>query len=182
MNHSNNQISPIRRDLIIGHLAAAAVTAHILESALPGFGPWFKPGLANTFSLVAFIHLGWRAAAGVTLLRVIAGSLFLGTFLSPTFFLSLSGALGAVGMMGLIYHIPNRLGPVGISLMASLTHMGCQVVAAWFFIIGHNGIFMALPWFLVGSWFTGILNGVLAFLILEKMHRFESIGGRNEQR
>lgn len=161
-----------RRELLIAYLAAAAVAAHLLEAALPGFGPWFKPGLANSFTLVAYFHLGWRAAAGVTLIRLLVGSITLGTFLSPTFFLSFFGATGAVLVLGAVSVWPpsiQGLGPVGVSLLASLAHISCQILAAWLFILGHSGIFLALPWFLLGSWFTGIVNGLLAFLILERL-------------
>ncbi|MBF0371639.1 MAG: Gx transporter family protein [Magnetococcales bacterium] len=167
---------PLRRELLIAHLAAAAIAAHLLEAALPGAGPWFKAGLANTFTLVALFRLGWGAAVGVSLIRVVAGSLALGTFLSPTFLLSLSGAVGALLAMGLMRGVPLlQLGPVGISVMASLAHMSCQVIAAHFLFIGHSGIFLALPWFLAGSWITGILNGILAFLILERLERFRHL-------
>ncbi|MBF0625758.1 MAG: Gx transporter family protein [Magnetococcales bacterium] len=161
--------SRLEADLLAAHLAAAGVAAHVLEATLPGLGPWFKPGLANLFTLVAFFHLGWRTAVAVALIRVVAGSLTVGTFLSPTFFLSLSGALGAVAAMGVGGLLPLGLGPVGLSLLAALAHMSAQVVAAFFLILGHQGLFLALPWFLAGSWVTGIVNGVLAFLILERL-------------
>lgn len=163
-------MTPLRRQLIIAYLAAMAVVAHLLESALPGLGPWFKPGFANVFTLIAFLHLGWHAAVEVSMIRVFAGSLALGSFLSPTFFLSFSGAVGAVGVLGLIRLLPAiSLGPVGLSLLASLAHMGAQVTAAWFLMIRHHGIFLALPWFLLGSWITGLFNGLLAFLALERL-------------
>ena len=171
-----------RRELLIAYLAAAAVGTHLLESTLPGLGPWFKPGLANTFTLVAYFYLGWQAATGVALIRVLIGSIALGTFLSPTFFLSFFGAIGALLTLGLLSllspsnkrELPNThhgLGPVSVSLLASLTHMIFQVLAAWLLIIGHSGIFLALPWFLLGSWLTGIVNGLLTFLILERLPR-----------
>ncbi|MEO5349634.1 MAG: Gx transporter family protein [Magnetococcus sp. YQC-3] len=176
-----------RPELLIAYLAAAAVGTHLLEAALPGLGPWFKPGLANSFALVAFFHLGWKAAVGVTLIRLLVGSIALGTFLSPTFFLSFFGACGAMLVLGMVSLLHsgrrplfsiepsaarnNHLGPVGVSVLASLAHISCQVVAAWLFIIGHSGIFLALPWFLLGSWLTGIVNGLLAFLILERLVR-----------
>ncbi len=168
-DRSHNRLSAPRRELMIAYLAAAAVAAHVLETALPGPGPWFKPGLANIFTLVAFFHLDWRAAAGVSLIRVLAGSLVLGTFLSPTFFLSFSGAAGALTVLGLARYSPAALGPVGVSILASLAHMSAQVGAARSLIIQHDGLLLALPWFLAGSWVTGLLNGLVAFLILERL-------------
>ncbi|MBF0162446.1 MAG: Gx transporter family protein [Magnetococcales bacterium] len=185
----NDAIPQPRRQLLISYLAAAAVGTHLLEAALPGLGPWFKPGLANTFTLVAFFRLGWQAAAGVALIRVLVGSIALGTFLSPTFFLSVSGAMGAVLTLGLLSgrssctaepsaqrRVLGGFGVVGVSLLASMAHISCQVLCAWFLIIGHAGIFLALPWFLLGAWATGIINGLLAFLILERLARFTLLG------
>lgn len=169
--------APLRRRLLIAYLAAAAIAAHLLEAVLPGPGPWFKPGLANIFTLVAFFALDWRAAAAVSAIRVLAGSLALGTFLSPTFLLSAAGAAGAVATLALGGVLPWRLGPVGMSLVASLAHMAAQVTVAAWIVVGHPGLLTALPWFLAGSWVTGILNGILAFLILERFAHPTEGGG-----
>lgn len=163
----------LRKDILVAYLAAAAVAAHLLEATLPGPGPWFKLGLANVFSLVAFFRFGWRAATAVTLIRVLAGSMALGALFTPGFFLSFSGATGAILVLGMVRLVPAGLGPVGVSVLAALAHMFAQIVAAWLLIIGHVGIFAALPWFLAGSWFSGILNGLLAFLLLERLHRHQ---------
>ncbi|MBF0213970.1 MAG: Gx transporter family protein [Magnetococcales bacterium] len=169
-------IPPLRRDLLIAYLAAAAVTVHVLEAALPGPGPWFKPGLANVFALVAFLRLGWRGAMAVTLMRILAGSLALGTLFTPGFFLSFFGGCGALAMLALLRMIPSSgLGVVGISLLAALAHMAAQIVAAWLLIIGHAGILAALPWFLAGSWISGVLNGLLTYLLLEHFDRHHAL-------
>ncbi|MBF0349094.1 MAG: Gx transporter family protein [Magnetococcales bacterium] len=170
MRHLRSKgIQTIRPELYVVYWAAAAVTAHVLESGLPYPGPWFKPGLANIFVLVAWLQLGWRVALGVSMLRVLASSLILGTFLSPTFFLSLSGALGAFMAMAVIDFTRLGAGPVGFSIPASLAHMTAQVVVAYFMILHHPGVFTALPWFLIGSWLTGLFNGWVACLILQRL-------------
>lgn len=169
-------ISRLRKDLLIASLASVAIVAHLVEAALPGPGPWFKPGLANVFTLVAFFHLGWRGAMAVTLIRIMAGSMAMGALFTPGFFLSFFGATGAMLTLGVVQLFPSGLGPVGVSLLAAMAHMIFQTVAAWLLIIGHVGIFKALPWFLVGSWFTGIMNGLLAFLILERLNRHLPVG------
>ncbi|MBF0262502.1 MAG: Gx transporter family protein [Magnetococcales bacterium] len=166
----------LRQDLLIAYLTAAAVTAHLLEAALPGPGPWFKPGLANIFTLVAFFLLGWRAAVAVTLLRILASSLALGILFTPGFFLSLAGGCGAIVLLGLVRLLPDvGLGPVGLSLLAAMAHMAAQSVAAWILLIGHIGILSALPWLLAGSWITGIFNGLLTFLLLEQLERHRQL-------
>ncbi|MBF0310816.1 MAG: Gx transporter family protein [Magnetococcales bacterium] len=166
--------SELRRDLWFGNLAGLAIAAQMLEAFLPGLGPWFKPGLANIFTLVAFSWWGWRAAVAVSLVRVVAASLLLGTFLSPTFLLSLSGACGALLGLGLALVLPWRTGPVGRSLLASMAHMAGQFLMAWLVVVGHPAIFQLLPWFLLGAWITGLVNGILTFLILERLESCHS--------
>ena len=58
--------------------------------------PWVKLGLANLMTLMALVYLGTKEAFIVTLLRVILGSILGGTFLGPTFFLSLVGRLDGI--------------------------------------------------------------------------------------
>ncbi|MBF0152969.1 MAG: Gx transporter family protein [Magnetococcales bacterium] len=170
MKETEQQSLPsIRPELHVVYWSAAAVVAHLLESGLPYPGPWFKPGMANIFVLVAWFQLGWRAAMGVSILRVLASSLILGTFFSPTFFLGLSGALAALSTMGIVAALRLRVGPVGLSIPASLAHMAAQVVMAHVMIIGHSGVLTTLPWFLIGSWITGLFNGLAACFILRQL-------------
>ncbi|MBF0184263.1 MAG: Gx transporter family protein [Magnetococcales bacterium] len=182
-----SRIRQPRQVLWIAYLAAAATGTHMLETGLPGFGPWIKPGLANTFSLIALFRLGYAAAVVVTVVRILVSSLVLGTLFSPTFMMSFAGGSGALLMMALLLPLMDRsqftmngevcsqalnkwlLGPVGVSLLASIAHIVMQLVVAWLLLIGHSGIFFALPWFLFGSWLTGIINGLLAYMILKNL-------------
>jgi len=63
----------------IALLAALAITIHIAESALPTPLPGIKPGLANIITIATLCLYGLRTAAWVLMLRVLAGSLLLGT-------------------------------------------------------------------------------------------------------
>ncbi|MFH0935130.1 MAG: Gx transporter family protein, partial [Pseudomonadota bacterium] len=74
----------------IAKMAAVALGLTVLENAIPTPLPGVKPGLANIVTLIVLARYGWRAAAWVSLLRVVAGSLLFGNFLAPGFFLSLS--------------------------------------------------------------------------------------------
>ncbi|MBF0186934.1 MAG: Gx transporter family protein [Magnetococcales bacterium] len=163
-----------RRALWITYLAAAATVTHLFESTLPGLGPWFKPGLANVFALIALLQWDLGAAVGVTLIRITIGSLTLGTFLTPTFLLSLSGSLAALSAMAFMVRVPIRFGVVGISLAASLAHMSAQVVVAAYVIVGHPALLSILPLFLIGAWITGIGNGYLSALVLERLTWYHS--------
>ncbi|MDQ3796483.1 MAG: Gx transporter family protein, partial [Pseudomonadota bacterium] len=90
------RIQTTRDDYRIAWLAALAITIHIAESALPSPLPGVKPGLANVITVITLLTFGWRAAVWVSLLRVLAGSLLIGSFLTPTFMLSFSGAAASL--------------------------------------------------------------------------------------
>ncbi|MFQ5488479.1 MAG: Gx transporter family protein, partial [Gammaproteobacteria bacterium] len=114
-------ITTTRQDHRIAWLTALAIAIHIAESVLPSPLPGVKPGLANVVTLTVLFLYGWSAAVWVSLLRVLVGSLLIGTFLTPTFALSLSGALASLVVLGLGTLLPGRgLGPVGFALLASL--------------------------------------------------------------
>jgi heptaprenyl diphosphate synthase len=114
-------------------------------------------------TLIALVFLGFRAAVEVTLLRVLLGSVLGGTFLSPTFFLSLAGGLTALCMMGLLYRKRARaFSLVGISVAAAYAHTTAIFICVYFLFIHQSVFFNLLPVFLTFSLVSGILTGLLA--------------------
>ena len=83
----------------IAKLAAFAIVLHMLEAIVPSPLPGVKPGIANIVTLYVLYQYGFGAAAWVSILRVFASSLLMGQFLSPTFVLSLSGAIVSLGIL-----------------------------------------------------------------------------------
>lgn len=154
----------------IAKLAAAALGLTLLEAALPSPLPGVKPGLANIITLVVLLHFGWRSAAWVTILRVIAGSLMLGTFLSPTFLLSISGAVASLAVLGLVQFLPARLfGPVTFSILAALAHFAGQLAVVYFWLIPHTGVAYLIPLFAAAALLFGTLNGLAAATLLARL-------------
>ncbi len=161
-------IQTTRDDHRIAWLSALAVTIHIIESALPSPLPGVKPGLANVITISVLILFGWRMAAWVNLLRVLAASLLIGTFLSPTFILSLSGALASTATFILLSHLPGRgCGPIGYSIATAMAHMMAQFWVAYWLFIQHDGLFYLLPILMTIAFVFGILCGVIVFAILK---------------
>lgn len=153
-------------DRRLAWLAALAIAVHILESALPSPLPGVKPGLANVITLLVLLHFGWRACVWVTVLRVLLGSLLSGTFLSPTFVLSAGGATVAVLALGAAYRggqiFPAwRLGPLGYSVLAAITHMTAQFLIAWALFIQHPGLWQMLPLLLTFAAVFGVVSGLI---------------------
>ena len=168
---------PRDNDRLVAGFAALAIAIHILEAAFPSPLPGVKPGLANVVTVVVLMRYGWATAAWVAGLRVVAGSLLVGTFLSPTFVMSASGAASALAVLGLTWQAGrDDVGAVGYSVLAALAHMGTQVLVARALFIPHDAILKLLPFLLTAALVFGIVSGMIAASVLEILERREAPG------
>ena len=168
-------IQSSEKDHIIAWLAALAITIHIIESALPTPLPGVKPGLANVVTLVALLSWGWRVAVWISMLRVLVGSLLIGTFLTPTFFLSFSGACCSLIGLALVQVLSRKLpalaaGPVGFGVVSALMHMVGQFWAAYWLFIPHKALFHLLPVLMTMALIFGIVSGVIAARVVTNLN------------
>ena len=154
-------VQSTRDDLRIAYLTALAIVIHVAEAALPSPLPGIKPGLANIITIAVLCRFGWRTAAWVGLLRALVGSLLIGTFLSPTFFLSAAGAVASVAVLGLSIRLPG-IGPVGHSVLASLAHMAAQFAVAYQLFVPHPAMLRLLPVLMTAALVFGVVNGLIA--------------------
>jgi heptaprenyl diphosphate synthase len=164
-----------RSDQRIAHLAALAIAVHVLESVLPSPLPGIKPGLANVVVIVVLCRFGFAAAAWVSLLRVLVGALVIGTLLGPTFYLSLTGALGALAALGLGRALPG-IGPIGLAVLASLAHMAAQFATAYTLLIPHPALWKLLPVFMTAALGFGIVSGAITATVLHRLVETEADG------
>ncbi len=156
-------------DQRIARLSAVAIGLSLAEAALPSPLPGVKPGLANIVTLVVLARFGWRAAAWVTLLRVIAGSLLMGSFLTPGFVLSAAGAAASLALLAVALHLPPRwFGPVSHSVLAAFAHIAAQLAVVYGWLIPHIGLAMLAPIFLASALTFGIVNGLIASHLLRQ--------------
>ena len=161
------EVQPSARDRRLARYAAAAIAASLIEAAIPSPLPGVKPGLANIVILIVLARHGWRDAAWVSVLRVIAGSLLAGQFLAPGFFLAATGAVLSLAVLGALQALPWRwLGPVGRSVAAAFAHIGGQLVLARLWLVPHDGLFNLAPVFFAAALVFGIVNGVVADRLL----------------
>lgn len=168
--NNTRQLDSTRDDTLITGFAALAICIHIAESALPSPLPGIKPGLANIITLYVLLSYGWRMAAWVSLLRVLGASLLLGTFLSPTFMLSLAGGLSSLGVLWLATHIPGRpFGPVGYSILAALAHMSAQFFTAYTLFMPHPALLNLLPVLLTTALLSGIFGGIITHTVMQQL-------------
>jgi heptaprenyl diphosphate synthase len=161
-------------DRRIARYAAAAIALTLVEAALPSPLPGVKPGLANIVVLVVLARHGWRDAAWVALLRVVAGSLLLGQFLAPGFLLGLVGALASLAVLAVAVRLPGRwFGPVTASVLAAFAHIGGQLLLARVWLVPHDGVFYLAPVFAASALVFGIVNGLVAARLLKEKNENE---------
>lgn len=183
------EIKTTRDDHRIAWLTALAITIHLLESVIPSPIPGLKPGFANIITIIVLCQFGISMASWVNLLRVVIGSILLGTFLSPTFMLSLAGAVSSL----LILFLASKLnttpaafnnekkknvftanstwafGPMGYSLLAAMAHISGQFVMAYFLFIPHPALWRLFPVLLVFGILLGTVNGIISQNILRRI-------------
>lgn len=161
------QIPTTAEDHRIARLAAFAILLHMIEAVIPSPLPGVKPGIANIITLYVLMQYGFTTAAWVSILRVFAGSLLLGQFLSPTFLLSLTGAICSLLMLSIAKHLPSRyFSVVTFSILAAFAHVAGQLLAVRLWLIPHAGISYLIPVFAIAALFFGLINGLITAKLL----------------
>jgi len=160
----------IRHMLFLSLIVSLAVIFFVIESALPNPFPWLRLGLANIMVMITIVLYGIKDGLLVTSLRSIVGSIVIGTFLGPSFWLSLSGGIASALIMGLIYRFFSSIfSLIGISIFGAYTHSLTQIILVFSFLIQRKEIFYLLPIILFFSLITGFVNGLAAIFFLEHL-------------
>jgi heptaprenyl diphosphate synthase len=163
------QIHTTQDDHRVAKLAALAIGLHLIEAVMPSPLPGVKPGVANIVTLYILYRFDFATAAWVSFLRVFASSLLFGNFLSPTFVLSLSGAMMSLVALYFVQHLPRRyFGPVSLSILAAFAHMLAQLLLVRFWLIPHAGVAYLMPIFMLAALFFGLINGVVTNILLKR--------------
>jgi heptaprenyl diphosphate synthase len=149
-----------------------ASVLQIFETFLmPPVLPGLKIGLANVITVILLYKYSWKYAVFVSVMRTIVSSLFLGTFLTPSFVLSFSGALISSIVMILIIFIPylsRAFSIFGVSVIGSIAHTFTQFIISYYLFIKHSGVFYFLPILLIISIISGLITGYISYKVLGK--------------
>ena len=110
-----------RRIAQIGGLVSLAMVLSYLESLFPVFlaVPGIRIGLANIAIVFALYHLGFRAALGISVVRVVLSALLFGSVISMSY--SLCGALISLAMMAILKR-SGLFGTVAVSVVGGVSH------------------------------------------------------------
>lgn len=166
------QFHTTAEDHRIAKLAAFAIALHMVEAVIPSPLPGVKPGIANIVTLYVLYQYGFATAAWVSILRVFASSLLLGQFLSPTFALSLGGAILSLSVLWLAIRLPKKwFGPITLSILAAFAHIAGQLMIVRLWLIPHAGVNYLIPIFATAALFFGLINGVITAKLIVNYHK-----------
>jgi len=156
----------------VAKLAALAIGLHLIEAVIPSPLPGVKPGIANIVTLYVLYRYDFVTAAWVSLLRVFASSLLFGQFLTPTFMLSLSGAvLSLLALYFGNYLSKKWFGPISLSLLAAFAHIAAQLVVVRLWLIPNAGVAYLIPVFALAALIFGTLNGAVTSALLSSFNQ-----------
>ncbi|MFT7229136.1 MAG: heptaprenyl diphosphate synthase [Methylophilaceae bacterium] len=176
MTRSTISIQTTKADHHIAKLTTLAIGLHVLEAMFPSPLPGVKPGIANIITLYVLVQYGFGTAAWVSFLRVFASSLLLGQFLTPTFVLSLSGALLSLAALWLAQHLPKQyFSLITLSILAAIAHIAGQLLILRLWLIPHAGVSYLIPIFALAAVFFGLINGVIANQLVKKTNKKRAV-------
>ncbi len=169
MTRSIININTTAEDHHIAKLTALAIGLHMLEAVIPSPLPGVKPGIANIVTLFVLYEYGFATAAWVSLLRVFASSLLLGQFLSPTFMLSLSGAVFSLSTLFFAQHLTKKyFSAITLSILAAFAHIVGQLIVVRLWLIPHAGVAYLIPIFALAALVFGLINGLITAKLIQK--------------
>ena len=162
-------ITTTAEDHHIAKLTALAIGLHMLEAVFPSPLPGVKPGIANIVTLYVLYEYGFATAAWVSLLRVFASSLLLGHFLSPTFVLSLSGAIFSLCALFFTQYLPKKyFSAISLSIIAAFAHIAGQLIVVRLWLIPQTGVVYLVPIFTLAALVFGIVNGLITLKLMQQ--------------
>lgn len=159
--------SPARVAMLAMLISAAFVLAS-LERLLPNPAPMVRLGLGNIMTLAAFVILGVREGAWVTMGRVALVSLVWGGVFSPTAVLSVVGGVCSLAAMIPMAGMRGRFSLYGISIAGAYAHILGQLTVASLVYVGSTGLYYLLPALGVAALGTGLFNAAMAGMLVKR--------------
>ncbi|MCX7796527.1 MAG: Gx transporter family protein [bacterium] len=149
-------------------MLALGLILGLVENILPPLPvPGVKLGLANIVNVVVLYSDGFIDSLLLSLARVMILSIFLGSLLSITFYISLSGAIASVTGMSLVYDVFGRdLSPISVSSFGAFMHILAQLLTVSILMNTRDVLYLFPILSLLGV-ITGIITGLVSSYILK---------------
>lgn len=160
--------------VLLALLTSAAILLRCGESLLPlpaALGG-MRPGLANAVTVICLYLFTFRQTAMLLAVRILLTALLLAGFMTPGFFIGLSGA--ALSLLCMYAGYKSRwFSPYGVSVLGAAAHnMGQLAMAA--FIMGTGAVAQLLPFLLLISIPFGLLTGFAAARLIPVLQAVRS--------
>ena len=159
-----------RRVAISAMFAALALIFSYIEVLvpIPVPVPGIKLGLANLVIIIAIYRMGFRYSFTINMVRIVAaGLLFSGVF---GMIYSLAGGILSIIVMYLLYRT-DKFSMVGVSMAGGVCHNLGQLMTA-VVLLQNTGILSYFPVLLFSGLISGILIGILAYIIEKRLPAF----------
>ena len=156
-----------RRIAQIGVLVSLAMVLSYLESLFPVFlaVPGIRIGLANIVIVFALYHLGFRAALGISVVRVVLSALLFGSVISMSY--SLCGALISLAMMAILKR-SGLFGTVAVSVVGGVSHNLGQIAIACL-ILQTKAIAYYIPVLILSGVVSGVVIGIVSAVVIARL-------------
>jgi heptaprenyl diphosphate synthase len=159
-----------RKRIHLALLTALGAVLFAVEELIALPVPFFRIGFANVVTVLVLVWYGGAEAMAVTVLRVVVGSLLIGSLFQPSFIFSFLGGAASAAAMGLMRRSNGRFfSLVGISLVGALVKNAVQLSVAALWMVKHLRVFSLLPLFFLVSFCAGTLVGVSALILQARL-------------
>lgn len=157
-----------------GCILGFALLLGYVEFLIPfSFGiPGVKLGLANLAVVLCLYQFGWKEALAVCVGRILISSFLFGNSFALLY--SLAGGLLSFVVMCMIKRMKN-IGIGIVSMSGGIFHNIAQLFVAYF-VVKQGVIFYYVPFLVFFGALTGVLNGMLAKLIGERISKTKIMG------
>lgn len=157
----------------IALLSAYAVGLNVIDTLIPAPIPWLRFGFTNIVTLTTLILYGLKAGMTVTLVRIFVSSFITGTFLGPSFMLSIAGGVSStIIMWSAMCMLGGFISPLGLSLLGALTHNMAQLLMAYVLFIKRIEIIAFVgPIIILLGTVTGTVNGIVTTLVVNRLKK-----------
>lgn len=159
-----------RKTALFGMMVALAFTFSYLESLIPfNFGiPGVKLGIANLVVIIALYTMSSKEALAISVIRIFLAALTFGNFFSVAY--SLCGGLLSFAVM--FFMKKTKLSMIGVSMLGGISHNIGQIIVAAI-VMETIRIAYYLPVLLVAGLITGLLLGIVAKLITDRLNKLK---------
>jgi heptaprenyl diphosphate synthase len=169
-----NELSPDRKIYLISFLTALSGVFSVVDTMIPKPIPMAKIGVANIVTLILILEGKIDLAFIVAFFRTLVAGVMLGSILSYTYLLSLTGALASVFFSALFYKfMKNQISEVGLSVIGAFFNTAAQGVVVILFFGFDRGTSFLISLFMLFS----VMNGAVIGWIVKIFYK--RAGSRN---